>query len=168
MVLRIMTNTFDRKVYDISYIDRTRMFYRAQGYTSDYKWAKHSTTPIAKMSKDIADCRVGLITTAMPNTEKGRTCRDIYSVKCDPIPESMYTSELSWDKTATHTKDVGSFLPIAALKNAASEGLIGGAAPCFYTVPTDYSQRNTTKFDSPRIFEHFVQNNIDVAILVPL
>ena len=163
-----MTALFDEKIYDISYIERTKIFYQAQGYSSDYKWAKNDTTPIVKMTKNIADCRVGLITTAMPDTETGQNRRDVYSVKCDPIPNSMYTNELSWDKGATHTKDVGSFLPIAALKNAEKEKLIGKTAPNFYTVPTDYSQKNTTDLDSPRIFEHFIENKIDVAILVPL
>lgn len=163
-----MTALFDEKIYDISYMERTKIFYRAQGYASDYKWAKNSTTPIAKLVKNIDDCRIGLVTTAMPDTEAGRNSREIYSVKCDPIPSSMYTNELAWDKGATHTEDVGSFLPIAALKKAEKEGIIGAAASSFYTVPTDYSQRNTTELDSPRIYEHFIENKIDVAILVPL
>jgi hypothetical protein len=163
-----MTALLDEKIYDISYIERTKIFYRAQGYASDYNWAKNSSTPIARMVKNIADCRVGLITTSMPDTETGRNRRDIYSVKSDPIPNSMYTDELSWDKTATHTKDVGSFLPIGALRKAAKEGMIGEAATSFYTVPTDYSQRNTAEFDSPRLFENLIKDSIDVAILVPL
>ena len=156
------------KVYDVPYMERTRDYYRAQGYTNDYKWAYNHETPFAALTKPIDKCRTGLITTSMPNTENGRSCRQIYSTPVSPIPDSMYTSELSWHQSVTHTDDVASFIPLKQLKKLKDEGKIGSLAPHFHSLPTDYSQRNTIENDAPEILKRLVEDQADIAMLVPL
>ncbi len=156
------------KSYDVPYMERTRDYYRAQGYAQDYQWAHHAETPFHRLSKPPSQCRVGVVTTAMPDTPSGRARRQVYSSLSAPIPKSMYTGELSWHKTVTHTDDVGSFLPLEALMVLEDEGGIGSLAPRFHSVPTEYSQRNTREQDAPEILERLREDEVDVALLVPL
>ena len=48
----------------VSYIDKSRDYYAAQGYTLPYKWVYHKEVPFNKLSKPLSDCTVGLVTTA--------------------------------------------------------------------------------------------------------
>ena len=156
------------KENDVKYMQRTREFYRAQGYSKDYRWANHDDAPFSRLRKPLNDCTVAVITTAMPDTESGRTQRQVYSCPTDPMPSSMYTEDLSWHKTMTHTNDVASFLPLPQLMRCEADGLIGNLADRFHTIPTEYSQRNTIENDVPEILARCQQDAIDVAILVPL
>ncbi len=154
--------------YDVPYMQRTRDYYRAQGYEKDYVWASFPDTPFAPLPKPLAACRVGTVTTAMPDDAEGRGGRRVRSAPSEPVPASMRTEDLSWHQSATHTDDVGSFLPLAALKALAAEGVVGGAAARFHSVPTDYSRRNTMERDAPEIFRRLAKDEVDVAVLVPL
>ena len=66
-----------KKVYDVPYMRRTRDYYSAQGYQEPYRWAHNDQTPFAKLVKPLKDSRIGLITTAMPDTRQGRERRDV-------------------------------------------------------------------------------------------
>ncbi len=158
----------DANSEDVPYMERTRNFYRAQGYTKDYLWAHHGDVPFSRLSKPLSECRVGLVTTAMPDTAEGRAHRQVYSCPSDPMPDSMYTDELSWHKTMTHTMDVASFLPLPQLQQCARENRIAAIADRFHTIPTEYSQRNTLEKDAPEILSRLIDDEVDVAILVPL
>jgi len=156
------------EIYDVPYMERTRDYYRAQGYDRDYVWAHHTQTPFTPLPKPLNDCNVGVIVTAMPDTKAGRTQRQVYASLSSPIPDSMYTSELSWHQSVTHTDDVNSFLPLQQLAVLVDEGGIGSIAHRFYTVPTEYSQGNTLENDAPEILERCHEDEVDIAILVPL
>jgi D-proline reductase (dithiol) PrdB len=147
---------------------RTRDLYRAQGYTQDYRWAHFEDAPFSELTKPLSECRVTVITTAMPDTETGRSVRQVYSSDCQPIPQSLFTEELSWDKQATHTRDVASFVPLEQLNKLKDSGRIGSIAKQFHSVPTDYSQRNTIENDGPDILKRCQEENVDIALLVPL
>ena len=142
-----------KEVYDVPYMQRTRDYYSAQGYQEPYRWAHNDQIPFNKLTKSLKDSRVGLVTTAMPDTKQGRERRDIYSTPVTPIPETMYTEELSWHKAVTHTNDISSFLPIQQLNILKSEGKIKDLASRFHSLPTDYSQKNTLERDAPEILK---------------
>ncbi len=154
--------------YDVPYMRRTRDFYRAQGYDKDYAWARHAEAPFAPLPKRLRHCRLGLITTAMPDTAEGRSKRQVCASMTTPTPRSMYTDELSWHKTVTHTRDLGSFLPIDHLREMARAGIIESLSDRFYSVPTEYSQRNTREKDAPRVLELCREDHVEAAMLVPL
>jgi hypothetical protein len=80
----------------------------------------------------------------------------------------MYTAELSWHKTMTHTDDVASFLPLLQLGRCAEEGLIAQLAEHYHSIPTEYSQRNTLEKDAPEILARCRQDKVDAVVLVPL
>lgn len=153
---------------DVLYMQKTRNFYRAQGYTKDYQWAHYTDVPFSHLKKPLSECKVAVVTTAMPDSDTGRAQRQVYSCPSLPIPSSMYTDELSWHKSMTHTNDVASFLPLMQLKRCEDEGLIGELGGRFHTIPTEYSQRNTLQNDAPEVLTRCQQDAVDVAILVPL
>jgi hypothetical protein len=158
----------------VSYIDRTREFYAAQGYEKPYVWAHHDEVPFAPLAKPLAQSRVALITTASPWREGEpvdgvlRGGKQVWSGPTSAPPERLYTDDLAWDKQATHTCDVESFLPIRRLQERAAQGRIGSVAPRFHGVPTDYSQRRTLEQDAPEILARCREDRVDVALLVPL
>ena len=158
----------------VSYIDRTREFYAAQGYDKPYVWARNTDVPFAKLAKPLAESRVVLITTASPWRDDKpvdgvlRGSKQVWSGSTHTLPERLFTDDLAWDKEATHTRDVESFLPIRRLQELATHGRIGSVAPRFHGVPTDYSQRRTIEQDAPELLARCREDLADVALLVPL
>jgi hypothetical protein len=159
----------------VSYIDRTREFYAAQGYERPYRWARHAEVPFAELTKPLSECSVALVTTASPWRD-GQRVRDgilrgdkrVWSGPTDEPPARLFTDDLSWDKETTHTDDVESFLPIERLRTHAKAGRIRAVSPRFHGVPTEYSQRRTREEDAPEILRRCREDEVDVAMLVPL
>jgi hypothetical protein len=158
----------------VSYIDRTREYYAAQGYERSYRWARYRDVPFARLARPLADCRVTLITTASPHRDQRprdgvlRADKAVWSGPTAEPPDRLYTDDLAWDKEATHTDDVESFLPLRQLAGFAAAGRIGSVAERFHGVPTDYSQRNTCEQDAPEILRRCVEDGVEAALLVPL
>ncbi len=151
----------------VSYIDKSREFYLNKGFGNPYRWATHTEAPITHLKKPLADCTVTIVTTSAPN-EEGGSNRKIWSAPSDAIPEELFTHHLSWHKTATHTDDLGSFLPLAHLQSAAENGRIGAVGRNFYGIPTTFSQRQTKTKDAPAVLDQVHRDQVDVAILIPL
>jgi hypothetical protein len=155
----------------VSYIDRTREYYAAQGYAQPYVWACNTEAPFAALARPLAQCRVAVVTTASPWREDKpvdgvlRGGKRVWSGPTATPPGRLYTDDLAWDKEATHTRDVESFLPLARLQELAAEGRIGSLAERFHGVPTDYSQRRTLEQDAPEILARCRGDGADVALL---
>jgi hypothetical protein len=158
----------------VSYIDRTREFYAAQGYDKAYRWARNADAPFTELRKPLSESCVAVITTASPHHDRPpqdgvlRGSKEVWSGPTDSVPERLYTDDLAWDKEATHTDDVPSFLPIDILHKLVAAGRIGRVAARFHGVPTDYSQRRTVEQDAPEILRRCLEDGVDVALLVPL
>ena len=96
----------------IKYMDRTRHYYRALGYTQDYIWATIDDVPFSQPAKPLSEMRVVLITTASPLNFDG--VKRVWSAHVSPPPPELFTDNVAWDKETTHTNDRASFLPIEA------------------------------------------------------
>lgn len=151
----------------VSYIDKSREYYLERGHGNPYRWAYHEEVPFMPLPKPLAESRAGLVCTAMPSKEFDLE-RQVYSAPTDPPPEALYTQRLFWHKTATHTNDIESYLPVRRLNEYAADGRIGSLSPRFYGVPTQYSQRQTTELHAPAILEMCQEDQVDVALLIPL
>ena len=55
----------------VPYMERTRHYYRALGYASDYRWATFDDVPFASLARPLSDLRMALITTASPRDFDG-------------------------------------------------------------------------------------------------
>jgi len=151
----------------IKYIDRTRRFYSAQGF-KPYNYAHHETTPFQRLNKPLSECRVTIVLTAVTRGEIPKNLRGAESHAMTDAPEKFRTDELSWDKVTTHTDDRQSFFPLEVLRSLASEEVISSVAPRYHFVPTEYSQRNTQENDAPAIAKACIDDEVDIALLIPL
>lgn len=152
----------------VPYIDRSREYYEAQGYDKPYRWAHYDDIPFTALKKPLAESRVTVVTTAMPDdTYRGQQRRLAFGDLRNP-PEALYTGELAWDQEATHTNDRESYLPIRLLNAAIDQGRLGSLAEHFYSVPTLYSVRHTLESDAPAIVNDCRENDVDIALLIPL
>ena len=154
----------------VSYIDKSREYYAAQGYDRSYEWAAFADAPFASLTKPLSECRVGVVTTGYfsdPDTVPYVTDHDqAYAAPLSAV-ELLAADKLSWAKDETHTNDTESFLPWRALQDAIDDRRLGSISPRFYGTPTVYSQRHTAQIDAPAIAKWMAQDHVDIAILVP-
>lgn len=157
----------------VSYIDKSREFYAAHGYDKPYEWAAHRDAPFTPLSKPLSECRIGAVTTSYFLPEGF-----VYRVPSD-LPRLPYVSErtetarldnqhLSWAKDETHTRDLNSYLPLDRLDEYVAAGRLGSVSSRFYGLPTQFSHRQTERRDGPRVIEWLKEDEVDVALLVPL
>ena len=156
----------------VSYIDKSREYYAAQGYDRPYRWAAFDSVPFAALNKPLADCNVAVVTTSFlehHDSAFGAPATDkvVYHHGVDQVPPQMFTDDLSWDKNATNTDDTESFLPIARLREMEAAGVIGRLNHRFFGVPTEYSQRKTA-LDAGAIASWCSEDGVDIVLLVPL
>jgi D-proline reductase (dithiol) PrdB len=158
----------------VSYIDRTREFYAAQGYEKPYQWACFDEVPFRRLPRSVSECRLTLITTASPPREEAAPegglllAKEVWCGPSDAPPTRLFTGDLAWDKETTHTDDLDSFFPIHHLQDLVRAGRIGSLAARFHGVPTEYSQRRTIEQDAPEILRRCREDGVDAALLVPL
>ena len=155
---------------EVPYMERTRAWYAAQGYERPYQWAHFDDVPFTRLSKPLSECRVAVVTTAARYDDEDRPVlpKTVYSHPSDDPPARFFTDDLAWDREATHLDDLGSFLPLVALRALAEKGRIGSLAPRFHGVPTEYSQRRTIEIDAPDVLAGVREDGADVVLLVPL
>ena len=150
----------------VSYIDKSRRYYRAQGYANAYAWAYHDDVPFGALPKPLSECRIGVGTTAdrWPRAE-GLGAR-LYA---EPLASanSLHT-EMFWDRDATHTDDPETYLPLGSLAAHSAAGRFLDLSPRFYGLATAYSQRQTVEEDAPRTEAWMREDGVDAAILVAL
>lgn len=162
----------------ISYIERTRSYYRALGYAEPYRWAHFAEVPFARLAKPLAECRIGLATTAVlhdpakgdqgpgaPYNAAAKFHR-VYAAGTEGVPDTRI-AHITYDRTHTSAIDANCWFPLAQLKRCAELGLIGAIGPRFYGVPTTRSQRSTIERDAPELLALAREDAIDAMILVP-
>jgi hypothetical protein len=152
----------------VAYMERTRRYYEAQGFAAAYQYASHEQTPWIQPRKPLRESRVAVITTASRYFREDLEPRKVDFGDATELPEKMFADDLSWDKEATHLDDVNAFLPLVTLQEMAAAGEIGSLAPRFVCAPTEYSQRATREHDAPEILQALQDDEVDVALLVPL
>lgn len=158
----------------LSYIDLSREYYAAYGYTQPYKWLSHRDAPFTKLEKPLSECRVALLTTTDlvkppgENKQERQLSRKVYAHSVKDAPEHFYTLDLQWDMESTHTDDNDSFMPLNRLAECAVRGKIGSASPRFYGVMTDYSQGKTIRTSAPQILQLCQEDDVDALILPAL
>ncbi|WP_420451122.1 glycine/sarcosine/betaine reductase selenoprotein B family protein [Ilumatobacter sp.] len=170
-----MSTQPDRQVEQrsfVSYIDKSREYYRAQGYDRAYRWAAFDDVAFSAPTTPLERSRVAVVTTSFlhhHDSSHGAPATDkvVYHHPVDDLPDQMFTDDLSWDKQATHTDDTESFLPLRALRALADDGAIGSLNHRFFGVPTEYSQRRTG-VDAEAIARWCAEDEVDVVLLVPL
>jgi hypothetical protein len=150
----------------VSYIDKSREYYRASGYDRPYRWAHYEDVPFSPLGKPLAQSRIGVVTTADKAPSRAPRATKLF-VASNSEGGQLFT-EKSWDREATHTRDPETYLPLARLAEHVEAGRLKSLSPRFYGVPTDYSQRLTIEQDAPQIEAWMREDGVDIALLVPL
>ncbi|MGO4667872.1 glycine reductase [Bosea sp. 2RAB26] len=162
----------------IPYLQRVSTYYQALGYGQPYAWAHYAAVPFQVLAKPLSECRVTIITTAAPyQPDKGdqgpgapyNAAAKFYSVySADSGDEhDLRIAHVAIDRTHTTADDLGSYFPLAALRQAAISGRLGSIAPRFHGLPTNRSHRVTLEVDCPEIVARCRADAVDAAILVP-
>ncbi|MFT4583682.1 MAG: D-proline reductase (dithiol) PrdB [Gammaproteobacteria bacterium] len=152
----------------VNYMQRSREYYAAHGYTKPYGWAHFDSIPFSPLKKPLSESNVTIITTSMPDASYVKKQRRSHIGDLHNPPESMFTDDLFWDKQATHTNDINSYFPARQLSDRVAKGELGSLATHYYGVPTNYSHRATITHDAPAVLESCQRDAVDVALLVPL
>ncbi len=161
----------------IPYMQRTRDYYAAIGYSTPYRWAHHIDAPFTKLRKPLAQARIAIITTAAPYQpgkgdqgpgapyNGGAKFYQVYSGDTSR-DHDLRISHIGYDRMHTSAEDSGTWFPLPALRRAAA-GRIGAVAPRFHGAPTNRSHRVTIETDAPEILRRLREDAADAAILVP-
>ena len=152
----------------VRYMERSREYYQAHGYEKPYRWAHYDSVPFSALTKPLEACTVTIVTTAMPDASFSGDGDKLHLGDMDHPPESFYTDDRFWDKEATHTDDINTFFPSHQLSRLIRKGRIGKLAKHYYCIPTEYSQRRTIEHDAPAVLRSCLDDEVDVALLVPL
>ena len=154
----------------VQYMERSRLYYEAQGFETPYTWAHFDEVPFTPLplSRPLADATLALLTTSSLVDRAATDPREVASGSSLTPPARLYANDLAWDKHATHLDDLGSYFPIDHLMDLVAQGRIGRLAERFHCVPTEYSQRRTMTADAPELLRRCREDDVDVALLVPL
>jgi hypothetical protein len=162
----------------IPYMQRTRDYYLTLGYGNPYRWAHYAEAPFTPLKKPLAECRVGLITTAAPYQpgkgdqgpgaayNGGAKFYRVYSGDT-AIDHDLRISHIGYDRIHTTATDSGTWFPLPALRRLAAAGRIGAVAPRFHGAPTNRSHRTTLDEDGPELLARVREDGCDAVILVP-
>ena len=162
----------------VPYMQRTRDYYIAIGYTTPYRWAHHIEAPFQPLKKPLAQSRVTIITTAAPyDPAKGdqgpgaayNGGAKFYQVYDGDTSKQhdLRISHIGYDRKHTTATDSGTWFPLPQLLKAKAAGRIGEVAPRFFGAPTNRSHRVTIETDAPEILASCRADKVDVAVMVP-
>jgi hypothetical protein len=162
----------------IPYMQRTRDYYRAIGYTTPYRWAHYVEAPFTPLNKPLARSRVTIVTTAARfRPDKGdqgpgapyNGGAKFYQVYSGDTSQQhdLRISHIGYDRVHTSAEDSGTWFPLPALLRLRDAGRIGAVAPRFHGAPTNRSHRVTIETDAPEILRRCQEDGTDVAIVVP-
>jgi hypothetical protein len=162
----------------VPYMQRTRQYYKAIGYTTPYRWAHYIDAPFTPLKKPLSQSRVTIVTTAAPyQPDKGdqgpgavyNGSAKFYAVYSGDtsVDHDLRISHIGYDRIHTTATDIGTWFPLPALRRAAVSGRIGEVAPRFHGAPTNRSHRVTIETDAPEMLARIREDKADVAIVVP-
>ena len=117
----------------VPYMQRTRDYYTAIGYTTPYRWAHYVDAPFQKLKKPLAQSRVTIITTAAPyDPAKGdqgpgaayNGGAKFYKVYDGDTAKQhdLRISHIGYDRKHTSATDNGTWFPLPQLIKAQARG----------------------------------------------
>ncbi len=161
----------------IEYLQRTRDYYGAQGYTP-YQWAHFDQVPFCAPTQPLNQAKIVLISTAAPYREglgdqgPGAAYNakakffDVFTQPISPVPD-LRISHIGYDRIHCAADDPNTWLPVRRLQALQQAGVIGEVAEELIGIPTNRSQRVTMEQDAPAAAAHCQRLGATHALLVP-
>ena len=157
----------------VDYIERTREQYASLGYPP-YQWVHESTPPPwARLRPPLAETKIGLVASGgiYAHGQVAFHYRDDISVRRiarDTPTDALRITHFAYDMTDAR-RDPGVVFPLAALRDLAAAGEIGGVGPDAYTFMGGiYSSRKVRERLAPAIADALVADGVDAVVLVPV
>jgi hypothetical protein len=161
----------------VPYMQRTRDYYAAIGYTTPYRWAHYIDAPFQPLKKPLKDSTLALVTTAaFYQSDKGdqgpgaayNAGAKFYTVYSGDSSADHDTriSHIGYDRKHTTAKDSNTWFPLPLMRAFEAQGRFK-LAKRFHGAPTNRSQRVTLETDAPEILARCRQDQVDAALLVP-
>lgn len=143
-----------------------------------YRWRRIAPTPCATLRRPLADARVALVTTA-GLVASGDAPFDLVVRGGDPSFRVIPTGTSSRTLTVHHRSDafdraglaadLDVVFPLAALERLAGDRYIGGVAPRHLSFMGSITAPGRLIRDhAPRAADLLVEDQVDVALLVPV
>ena len=163
----------------IPYMQRTRDYYAAIGYTTPYRWAHYVEAPFTPLRKPLAavarDHRHHR--RAVPAGQGRPGTRRALQRRREVLP-GLFGRHVAAARPAHlahrlrpqahHGRGQRHLVPAAgAAARRGAAGRIGAVAPRFHGAPTNRSHRVTVETDAPEILRRCREDGADAAILVP-
>jgi len=157
----------------VDYIERTREQYAALGYPA-YRWVSSTDAPPwTPLRKPLAQCHVGLVASGGVYVEgqvafhyKDDTSFRI--VDMETPTRHLRATHFAYD-LADARSDANVVFPIDSLRALAAERVIGAVSRNAYTFMGGiYSSRKVRDLLAPAIAEPIVNDEVDLALLVPV
>ena len=157
----------------VPYIERTRALYSSQGR---YRWTmndrERDPVPWTPLHRPLRETRVALISSSgvYRDDQEPFHFRNDCSHREIPIDtpnERLRVAHFGYD-TRDAQRDPGCVFPLGALRELASEGVIGSIAdPALTFMGGIYSARRVRDELAPRLAEIVLRQQADLAFLVP-
>lgn len=164
----------------VRYIDKTREYYRKEGYVRDYGWAHFEDGPFTPLRKPVSQCRVMLVSTAAmvlldeagQPTEEPRMMSTT-EMEVFPVPSSLPVSRLrscsaDHDRAQTDMSDVDAYFPLTRLRELVAAGEIGSLADEAVRILFNYSHRKVLQVDAPEVLRRARAQQVDAVVLTPV
>ncbi len=157
----------------VEYIPRIRSSYERLGY-KPYGWVvSPDPPPWTQLAKPLSECRLGLAASGgiYVSGQVAFHHKDDTSIR--DIPTDVDTKELrathfAYDLSGART-DPNVVFPIDPLRRLVREGILGGLSERFYTFMGGiYSARRVEGELAPRLTARFLEDAVDLVLLVPV
>lgn len=157
----------------VDYIERTREQYAALGYGA-YRWVRNDDPPPwAPVTKPLAASRVALIGSGgiyvagqVAFHHKDDTSFRIISA--DTPTSELRVTHFAYDLRDAR-RDPNVVFPLDTLRELALESIIGGLGPRAYAFMGGiYSARKVRELLAPALADHVSNDEVDLALLVPV
>lgn len=168
-----MSETPERRRPPVDYIERTRRLYGSMGFAA-YAWQRRSEPPpFEPLRKPLRESRLALLGSG-GIYEHGQTAfhfKDDLSFRIVDTTrgtDSLRATHFAYDLTDAR-RDPNVVFPIDPLQRLVEQGELGELSPRAYAFMGGiYSSRKVEEVLAPALVEHVVNDEVDVALLVPV
>jgi len=157
----------------VEYIQRIRDNYARLGYRP-YNWVVSADPPPwAPPAKPLSKCRLGLAASGViyVSGQVAFHYKDDTSIRDIPTDvdiKDLRATHFAYD-LASARRDPNVVFPIDTLRRLVREGILGGLADRFHTFMGGiYSARRVAEDLAPRLTGRFLEDEVDIVLLVPV
>jgi D-proline reductase (dithiol) PrdB len=157
----------------VEYMARIRENYARLGY-KPYVWVRNEDPPPWQpLPKPLSQCRLGMVASggiyvAGQVAFHYKDDTSFRVIPSDVKTEDLRATHFAYDLTAAR-RDPNTVFPIDTLRRLVKNGVIGELAGSFYSFMGGiYSSRRVSGELAPRLAEHLLAENVDIALLVPV